>query len=83
MPNGLPEGFEAMMRAGELQRREARRRLLMTEANRVDQPPAEEVERAALKRIQDQHEQFLANSVSHFPSKLYWVRLWKALRGAP
>lgn len=85
MANGLPEGFEASMRAAELVRRNQRRQVILNHAALDDaaDAPDEAIETEAIAQIQAAHDRFLYDSVPHFPSRLYWVRLWKAIKGSP
>lgn len=69
------EELKSIFRAGELERREARRKVILNHAALSDEAPCPE-EAAAILRIQKQSEEY-----SELVKIPYFKRLWKAILG--
>jgi hypothetical protein len=80
------DALRATFRQAELKRRKLRQARLLNEAKLADEPLSPEDEKAtavAIERITEQRLQYELATTPHFPSKLYWKRLWSAVRGRP
>jgi len=80
------ESLKIMFRQQELERRRLRQGRLLNEvalAGEVLTPEDKAIDEKAVEELKRQRLAYELSLTPHFPSKLYWKRLWSALRGRP